>query len=265
MTRFVPCCPTMKLLFALLLIISLASFVPAQSVVKMSASKILSDVAERKNKQPGITSKELAAYANELLETRGFDYDFDVCDILSSRDKKSTAPFLSKRYRASLTNGRELTLKLNVLNPQESLCGECWLLIPTLQVTKREIHLIAKGQTHRIRRTSAFYLDEAQLIDSSLKKVLRRWELPFQTVPIGISVDGTKLYTDVNYDPELFDLALEVSEDGTVAFRDRAALGLKKGMWMEDFVRDPKNAYLSFMKFEVGNKTYIIRFTAPCT
>src|ERR1700752_5258744 len=107
MTRFVPSCPTMKLLFALLLIITLASFVPAQSVVRLSASKILSDVAERKRKQPGLTAKELAAYANELLETRGFDYDFDVCDILSSRDKKSTASFLSKRYRASLTNGQE--------------------------------------------------------------------------------------------------------------------------------------------------------------
>lgn len=257
----------MKFLYALLLIITLAALVHAQAprVVKVSASKILFDAAERKKNQPGITSKDLAAYANELLETRGFDYDFDVCDILSFRDKKSTASFLSKRYRASLTSGQELTLDLNVLNPQESLCGECWLLIPIRLVTKREIHLIAKGKTHRIRRTSAFYLDEAQLVDSSLKKVLRRWELPFQTVPIGISADGTKLYTEVNYDPELLDLALELSEDGTVAFRDRAALGLKEGILIEDFRRDPNNAFLSFIKFKAGNNTYIIRFTAPCT
>jgi len=92
----------MKLLFALLLIITLGALVQAQAprAVQISASKILSEVAERKKKQPGITSKELAAYANELLETRGFDYDFDVCDILSARDKKSTASFLSKPYRA---------------------------------------------------------------------------------------------------------------------------------------------------------------------
>lgn len=126
----------MKLLFALLLTITLGVLVQAQAprVVKVSASKILDDVAKRKKSQPGITAKELAAYANELL-----------------------------------------------------------------------------------------------------------------------------------YDTELSDLALEVSSDGTVAFRDRAALGLKEGTWIENFPKDPNNEYLSFMKFEVGNKTYIIRFTAPCT
>lgn len=141
----------MKLLFALLLTITLGALVQAQAprVVKVSASKILDDVFERKKNQPRITSKELAAYANELLVTRGSDYDFDVCEILSSRDKKSTAAFLPKRYRASLTNGQEL--------------------------------------------------------------------------------------------------------------------GLKQGTWIENFPRDPQNSYLSFMKFEAGNKTYIIRFTAPCT
>jgi len=258
----------MKFVFALLLIINVVTLVPAQApplVVKISESNILADVIERKKQQPAITSKELAAYANELLQKRGFDYNFDVCDILSSRDQNSTAETLHKRHRALLINGQELTLDLDVSNPKEGLCGECWLLMPTRQVTKHEIHLITKTKTYRIRRTPAFYLDEAQLVDSSLKKVLKRWELPFQTIPIGISADGIKLYTAVNYDPELDDLALEVSENGAVAFRDRSSLGLKEGTWIEDFPKDPKNGYLSFIKFEVGTKTYIIRFTAPCT
>ena len=259
----------MKLLFALLSIITLASFVPAQSprprVVKVSESKILSAIAERKKQQPNITTRELVVYANELLETKGFDYEFSLCDILSAREKKSTAPSFRKNYRASLAGGQKLTLNLEVSNPQEGLCGECWSHIPSRQVTSREIHLMAGGKSYRIRRTPAFYLDEAELVDSSLNKVLRRWVVPFQIVPTGISADGTKLYVEHWAQDRADGLVLELSEDGHLVFRDRAELDLKEGTWIEDFPKDPNNAYLSFMKFQVGNKTYIVRFTAPCT
>ncbi len=257
----------MKLLFALSLIINLGILVQAQAprVVKISPSNILTAIAERKKQQPGITANELAVYANELLEKNGFDWEFDACDLLSARDLKSTAPSFNKRHRASLADGQKLTLNLEVSNPQEGFCGECWAHIPSRQVTDREIQLISKGKSYRIRRTRALYLDEAQLVDSSLKKVLRRWTVPFQIVPTGISPDGTKLYLQHwAQDPD-DGLILELSEDGRLAFRDRAKLKLKEGTSIENFPTDPKNAYLSFMKFEVGNKTYIVRFTAPCT
>ncbi|HEV8188852.1 MAG TPA: hypothetical protein VGP83_13950, partial [Pyrinomonadaceae bacterium] len=123
----------------------------------------------------------------------------------------------------------------------------------------------AEGKSYRVRRTRAFFLDEAQLVDSSLKKVLRKWVVPFQIVPTGISADGTKLYLEHWSQDPADGLVLELSEDGRLAFRERAGLELKEGTWIEDFPKDPNNAYLSYMKFEVGNKTYIIRFTAPCT
>ncbi len=234
-------------------------------MLKVRESNILSEIAERKKNQPTITATELTVFANELLERKGFDYSFEVCDVLSSGDKKSTAPSMSKVYRALLSNGQELTLNLDVSNPSEGLCGECWLRVPSRRVTEREIHLIAAGKTYRIRRTSAFHLDDAQLVDETLTKVLRRWEFPDQGVPIGISADGTKLYLDVYFQERLDDIVLEVSEDGTLAFRARAALGLTDGKELEDFPRDAKNAYLSFVKFQSGNKTYIVQYTAPCT
>ena len=257
----------MKLLFALSLIITPGILVQAQAprILKISPSNILTAVAEKKKYQPGITSKELAAYANGLLEKRGFDWEFDACDLLSARDLKSTAPGFQKRYRTSLINGQELTLNLEVSNPQDGLCGECWSHIPSRQVTDREIHLIAKGKSYRIRRTRALFLDEAQLVNSSMKKVLRRWLAPFQIVPTGISADGAKLYFQHwAQDPD-DGLVLELSDDGRLAFRDRAELNLKEGTSIKDFPQDPRNAYLSFIKFEVGNKVYIVRYTAPCT
>ena len=257
----------MKLHVALLSIVTLGTLVQAQAprVVKVSPSNILSDIADRKKKQPGITSKELAAYANELLEKKGFDYEFDACDLLSARDRKSTTPSFHKRYNVSLTGGQKLRLDFDVLNPEESMCGECWVHIPSRQVTEHEMHLTAEGKSYRVRRTPAFSLDEAQLVDSSLKKVLRKWVVPFQIVPTGISADGTKLYLEHWSQDPADGLVLELSEDGRLAFRERAGLELKEGTWIEDFPKDPNNAYLSYMKFEVGNKTYIIRFTAPCT
>ena len=258
----------MKLLFALSLIITVAILVRAQApprVVKVSRSDILSHVAEHKKKQPGITTKELAAYANELLGKRGFDYDFNADDIvLSAHDRKSTAMSVPVQYRVSLTDGAKRTLKLELSNPQYALCGEHSVSIPSRLVNKREIHLIADGKTYRVRRPAAFLLEEVELVDANLK-ALRRWEMPYQSVPIGISVDGTKLYLDFYTEYELDDLILELSEGGRLAFRDRAALDLKEGTWLENFPKDPNNSYLSFKKFEVANKTYIIRFTAPCT
>ena len=69
---------------AIFLIVALLTSTPSVSTprrtraLKVSASNILEDLAQRKKKEPAITSKELAAYANDLLEKRGFDYMFDV-------------------------------------------------------------------------------------------------------------------------------------------------------------------------------------------
>jgi hypothetical protein len=259
----------MRIFFALLVIIIPCTVVWSQSpwphAVKIFESKILSDIAELKKHQPDITTKELVAYGNELLETRGFDYEFSLCDLLSARDKKSTVPSFSRRYQASLTDGGKLMLDLDISNPQDGFCGECWSHIPSRQVTSREMHVIAKGKSYRIRRTESFYLDQVQLVDSSLKKVLRTWVVPFQTIPTGVSADGTKLYLQHWSQETLEDLVLELSEDGRLIFRDRADLDLKEGTSIDDFPRDPKNNYLSYMKFQVGNKSHIVRFTAPCT
>jgi len=234
--------------------------------IKVSASNILQQLAERKKKQPAITAKELAAYANELLEKRGFDYMFDVCDILSKRNRKSTAAAVAANYQLSLTNGEKRNFKFTVAGGDSSgMCGECESLIPSVQVSKQEMTVIAGGKRHRARRPKSFILDEAELVDATMKKVLRTWQLPYQTIPVGISADGAKLYLDLYTEYELDDLVLELSENGRLAFRDRRESQLIEGKLMEEHPNDPRNAYLSFMRFQTGDKTYIVRFSGPCT
>ena len=105
-------------------------------------------------------------------------------------------------------------------------------------------------------------LDEAELVDASMKKVLRTWQLPYQTVPAGISADGAKLYLDFYTQFPLEDLLLELSEDGRLAFRARAEVGLHDD---GERIESPAGSDLSFLRFQAGGKTYIVRFLAPCT
>lgn len=38
-----------------------------------------------------------------------------------------------------------------------------------------------------------------------------------------------------------------------------------EGQLIDDHPRDPNSAYLTFIRFNARAKTYIIRFSAPCT
>ena len=89
--------------------------------------------------------------------------------------------------------------------------------------------------------------------------------MPFQAVPAGISPDGTKLYVDFYKGNNLDDLVLELSENGPPQFRDRAVIKSSEGKGLENHPKDPSNSYLSFMSFRVDEKTYHLKFTAPCT
>jgi hypothetical protein len=239
--------------------------VSSQRPVSVASSNILKELSNRKQRQPVITPKALAAVGNELLEKRGFDYSFDVCEILPERDRQASGFAIPASSTLSLSNGTQRNFEFAVAGGGEGLCGECMSRVPAVQVTAKEMVLIADGKRYRVRRPSTFILDEAELVDAKMKKVLRKWQLPYQSIPIGISSDGAKLYLDFYTDYKLDDLVLELSENGKLAFRDRGEVQLVKGKWIEDHPKDPNNAYLSFIRFDTGDKTFIIRFSAPCT
>jgi hypothetical protein len=39
-----------------------------------------------------------------------------------------------------------------------------------------------------------FRLEEIELVDETMKRVIRKWEVPNETYPVGISADGRTLY-----------------------------------------------------------------------
>ena len=214
-------------IFILALILALLPSAFAQTahkrtpVLAVHRSNIVSEVSERAKQQPSLSAVDLAAYGNDLIARKGFDYDFDVCEALNHRDRSRTPAAKSLTYQMTLTNGGKASFRFTIGDINESLCGECWTSIPSLQVTDKEMILIAEGKQYRVRRPSSFYLDEAQLVDETLKKVLRTWQLPYQAMPTGISSDATKLYVDFYTGNDLDHLVLELSENGPPQFRER--------------------------------------------
>jgi len=239
---------------------------------KIRASDILEDLLKRKKERPRTSPRELAAYGNALLRKKGYDYSFDACDILKVNGKEgesntpTTGTLVNYPYKLETAGGRALTFGILSRDDEGGgMCGECFFDIPALRVTKTEMVVLAGGSWQRLRRPKEFVLDEAALVDKTLRRTLRTWQMPFQTVPSGISSDGSKLYVEFYEGMGPNELLLELSGDGTLKFRARKEVNLGKGESIEDLPKDPNNAYLSYMRYKTGGKTYIVKFSGPCT
>ena len=241
-------------------------------VPRLRPSNILDDLRKRAGQQPRPAPRELAEYANGLLARKGFDYRFDACETFKStkpveRDETKQPATVVYPYRLTREDGGGAALFHLVSEDygDGGLCGECFFSIPALRVTKREMLVVADGGRYRLRRPAGFVLDEAHLVDRTLRRVLRTWQLPFQTIPAGISPDGRLLYLSFYDDSGLDGLVLEVSEGGTLRFVVSGEVVKHEGEWLKDHPKDPQNAYLSFMRFRSGGRSHVVRFSGPCT
>jgi hypothetical protein len=240
------------------------------SEVRIVQTSYLKMVAE-KLKQPGVTSENAAEYANSLLAIHGFNYYFDACPVVRANPHPQSIGDdygVGKIYNYSFvqTNGRRIKMEI-MGDPTEALCGECEFSIPLLRVTRRQLLVVSDGGQYLVRRPSGFFLKEISLVDRSMKRVIRTWEVPLDTQLAGISEDGTKIYVELlnNYSEDLFKkIVIEVS-GSTVRFRALSQVAGRDGEFVKNHPTDPHNAYLAFKRFRVGNKQYIIRYDLPCT
>ncbi len=212
----------------------------------------LQDLAAR----PEVTPSALADAANRILATTGLDYEFDV-----RQDSKGAA---SERDAGRLTtfvflrpDGTPLSLSLPA--GDEGACQEHFFTVPCAQVTDKEMVVVLGRERLRVKRPASFGLDTWHLVDERMTKVLRSWQIPWQSVPLGTSKDCATVYLGIPLVPQL---RLEVSDAGV---RFAPAGDEPAAMYLEDYPHDSKDAYLRFVLFRHGKQSCIIRFSGPCT
>lgn len=234
-------------------------------------SNVIESVRLRKSQAPRLSASGLARYANELLAREGFDYNFDACDFfrpasITEGGLRPDGTFAKVTLERHMTrvDGREMTFRFVAIDAA-AICSECFLTLPALRVTKTEMTIIGDGVTYTLKRPASFTLDEAYLVAEDLKTVLRTWQLPYGTIPAGVSHDGRSLYLSLYEDAGLDELVLEIKEDGRTRFRAAREAGAKGGEWLTEHPKDPSDDYLSFMRFRAGGRTHVVRFSGPCT
>jgi hypothetical protein len=235
-------------------------------------SNVLSYLANRLNNEPNIDPKDLAAIGNKIIEEKGFDYQFNACDVVNRNPPKPDPGFEPREetweYSLTLTGGKKIDVKFIIIEGPGSggMCAECFFPLPTQGVTERQMLLVADGIQYRVKRPRSFDLDQAWLMDNQMKKKLRTWQLPYQLGPEGISPDGTKLYYGFYGESLKKSLVLELSEDGSTRFRPRSEVDLSDpGEYIVDYPKAQNVGDLTFVRFRVAGKSYIVKYTSPCT
>jgi len=210
----------------------------------------------------------IIATGNSLIPERGADYEFEVGDLIDHSDLKpiSRTESTGATYRLPIQTVEGEPLLLEVEVSPEGPCGERTAQIPIAGLSQSEIDVVSEGKHYRIRRPQSFSLEWMSLVDQTMKKRLRTWELPFDAQPGGVSPDGRTIYLGPNW---RFDGPSEVTlaiSDGVYFFADaRDLLAREKAELIQDYPRDPNDHYQGFKRFLLEKKIFIVRFEWPCT
>jgi hypothetical protein len=227
-------------------------------------SSLFADLIEKRSKEPRLSSARLVEYANQIVKEKGINYEFDLCEIVAANKHPRQVPGKSpetKLYVYALTgiDGRSTTFEI-VSEDLGGPCAYCYFAFPCLRVTKQELMVTSEGKRYHLKRTAKFSLYVMSLVDKSMKTTIRSWEVPYESYPVGISQDGTRIFIGT----PLEELVLGISAQGP-QFQASAFPEPHEREWLTEHPKDPKNDALSFMRFRNGNTSYIVRFTAPCT
>jgi len=222
---------------------------------KISGSTILADLESVKDRDPAITPQALAKRGNEMIAQKGITYVFDVCDFLAQNGKRlrevENEFFQPYSVRLTTVSGQTRDFEIAASDGIPQAPG-CYTKIAAVRVTDREMTVIANGKPVTLQRPKGFRLAKTELLDSTLKRVIRSWEVPFQLWPVGISPDGLKLHWEAGIDHEingsLGDLAMELSENGGVRFRVREKPNATQGEPGRD----------SYVRFRHNRRTFIL-------
>jgi hypothetical protein len=249
------------------------------NLLRINPSSIINDLEKKKNDTPNITTDEIVVYGNKLIKEKGFNFHIDLADLVEKKaeaketdvisDKDESFPLISFPHSLTLVDGTKKTFWL--IAPQEAhcCCGYHYSDFPVTKITDEQMTVVVNNQTYDIKRTKEISISQEHiLIDSkTMKKAIRKWQVPYETYPYGISEDGTKLYIDLEDD-----ILLEISENGDIQFVSKNSPKIiTKGI---DLNKHPtpkvgeilqKSGELGYMKFTSGSKSFIVEFPYICT
>jgi hypothetical protein len=233
---------------------------------------------------PRLSAEKITAYANSVLQKSGYVYEFEIRDLIRSNklqlidSEQNTEE--SKLYLMpfDLEGGTPRSFKIWV--DLVGLCGENFAHLSVINVTSQNILAVLDGEKYLLKRQAGFLLEEMEFVDETMKRGIRKWEVPTQTWPVGISVDGQTLYLPIWFTESDSDAnawliwkqgkksypasVLAISPTG-IRFEVAAKALAGQEPEIPDFPEDPNNGYLAYRRFRVKGKTYIIRFSNPCT
>ena len=243
-----------------------ATRLAAQASHVIEPAEVVNALVKKRNQVPGISTERLVAYGNALITNRGYDFSFNACEIAKANkaDESFGDELRPFRYKLRDLTGKNITFQ--IMNRYfEQPCG-CGFDIPVFQVTDKEITVRADGKPTKLIRPKEFALDEVELVDRSLKKSLRKWYMPSDDIPFGISRDGKKIYIGAGYDDfSIENIALEVAENGVVKYVPRNSADIiGNGKELTKNAKDFANG-VGYMRFTPGNLNYFVKFSYPCT
>jgi hypothetical protein len=243
------------------------------------------DVRRFINGHHGASAEEITAYANSALQKYGYIYKFHSCDFIDSKKLEPLNPGHDPSVNSiyslpfDLARGGMRAFKIHVADVGP--CSYCFALIPALSLSARSVLAVLDGKKYLLKRPVEFRLEEIELVDETMKRVIRKWEVPNETYPIGVSADGRTLYLPVEFTESDHDLnawlqggqgkksypssVLAISPTG---FRfEVAAKALVDQNFEEtrDIPASPDSNGLSFKLVRVKGKTYVIRYPGVCT
>lgn len=164
------------------------------------------------------------------------------------------------------------------------MCSECFADFPVRKLTATQVHLMLDGKLFQYKRPKTYILDQMDLMDATMKKVIRSWDVPDQDYPIAISEDGKTLYLNVAFTKqdevagqwqplkrgmkpkqEYPNSLFAISEHDIKFVEAKLILSKQTSEEITKHPIDPQNSYILFKRFRVGKKSFIVRFSAPCT
>ena len=261
-------CKTVSLIF-LTVLFSLNAFGQQYKAapLQVKRSTLIEDIKQLKAANPKITTDELVAAANALLDKEGVNasisFDAATCENIKKVRAGRKDPNAPIRLSATLKSVDE-PAPLALPEPQfvSDDCGGCFIDIPVVQLTANDFVTVISGRNIKFALPANFKTNTVELLDTKTPTTIKRkWPLPFRSTPMGIMFDENVIFLGFN-DPDLADLTLLVFGEGTFQ------IGTRKDA--EDggpgtIVETPAEASNGKrIKFDRWKNTYLIDFRPPC-